>query len=146
MRWQVMENRFDENSTGSEPGMSQGSVSEHTLLMQHCHHLSINISISIPGSPSQAPRPSSAPMSPEPVTAPQPARFRDMMFLLVLTIVQTLSQTLLSASRLVLVILLALIIGLTVLGLLGMYVFPLLCLMERILWQDDQMGFCVRVL
>lgn len=147
VRWTDVSDRFDETSTASKPGRSQGSVSEHSLLMQHCHHQSINISISIPGSSSQVPRSPGPPMSPSPVPeAPQPSRFREVMAQLFQTLVLTLSQTLINVSRLVLVIILALIIGLTILGQLAVYVFPLLCVLERVLWQDDQMGFCVRVL
>lgn len=145
-RWIETTDRRGDSLPDSDKSDSRGLImsSEHTPLMQHCHHLSINISISVPGSPGSvniSPRMGSPdiPM----LSVQQPSRFRDLMAAIpeqLLNIVLSLT----TVSRLVLVIVLALIVGLTILGNLGTYIFPLLCLLERILWQNDQAGFCAR--
>lgn len=120
-------------------------ASENTPLMQHCHHLSLNISISVPGSPASV-NISTGMVSPviSNESIQQPSMLHEFVAAipqLILSVV----QSLMTASRLVLIIVLAFIIGLTILGNLSSYMFPLLCLLEGILWQNDQAGFCTRV-
>ncbi|WPK23472.1 hypothetical protein PUMCH_000713 [Australozyma saopauloensis] len=153
--WINSGNRRDGAFADSNLGVHRASApSEQSPLMQHCHHLSINISISVPGSPNsnsfQPGSPvlqmsSSAPISVIPLRQ-EPDHNLSRVANVIPTTIQTFMQTQMSVSRFVLAIILVFIICLTILGNLGMYMFPLLCLMERVLWQDDLMGFCVRIL
>lgn len=146
-RWVEMSDRRGDLTSESEFGSSRGQmmISENAPLMQHCHHLSVNVSISLAGLQGSV-NISPGIYSPiNPMSPPPPAsRFREFIAAvpqLILSVVQSLMTT----SRLVLIIILALIIGLTILGNLSTFMFPLLCLLERFLWQNDEAGFCSRV-
>lgn len=139
VRWIHSADRHVSSSSNQENGsaLNQLAPSEHTPLLQQYHHLSINISISLPAT-------LSAGNSTFPSPTQQPLRFRELVTNVIPALVRAAVLTLVTASRLSFLIVVILIICLTILGNLGLYMFPLLCFFERILWQDDTMGFCGR--
>lgn len=115
--------------------------SDQILVKPCCYHLSFNVSTSLPNSSLMLSKLLLSLILPtEPIADSKPFLMRlwNWLNLIVTSPIRLLKQSQILAIRFSIVLVLALIPGLTVLEIVSVYLFQLLCSLELVLWQVDQ--------